>query len=65
MDRNVWTTWQENGAETMLDRIQSKLADILSRPPSIQLASEVLDRISAIIQAAEQREGAFVFEKTG
>ena len=65
MDRNVWTTWQENGAETMLDRIQSKLADILSRPPSIQLDSEVLDRISAIIQAAEQREGAFVFEKTG
>jgi trimethylamine--corrinoid protein Co-methyltransferase len=65
MDRDMWAIWQENGAETMLDRIQSKLAGILSRPPSIQLASEVLDRISAIIRAAEQREGAFVFEKTG
>jgi trimethylamine:corrinoid methyltransferase-like protein len=65
MDRNAWVTWQENGAETMLDRIQNKLADILSQPPSIQLSNEVLDRISAVIQAAEQREGAFVFEKTG
>ena len=65
IDRNAWTTWQENGAETMLDRIQSKLTDILSRPPSIQLSSEVLDRISAVIQAAEKREGTFVFERTG
>lgn len=65
MDRNSWTTWQENGAETMLDRIQSKLTVILSRPPSIQLSNEVLDRISVIIQAAEKREGTFVFEKTG
>ncbi len=65
MDRASWTTWQENGAETMLDRIQSKLTDILSRPPSIQLSSEVLDRISAVIQAAEKREGTFVFERTG
>ncbi len=65
IDRNAWTTWQENGAETMLDRIQSKLTDILSRPPSIQLSSEVLDHISAVIQAAEKREGTFVFERTG
>ncbi len=65
MDRSAWDTWQENGAGTMLDRVQKKLADILSRPPSIQLSSEVLDRISGVIQAAEQRESAFVFEKTG
>ena len=65
MDRASWTTWQENGAETMLDRIHSKLTDILSRPPSIQLSNEVLDRISAVIQAAEKREGTFVFERTG
>ncbi len=65
IDRNAWTTWQENGAETMLDRIQSKLTDILSRPPSIQLSNEVLDRISAVIQAAEKREGTFVFKRTG
>lgn len=65
MDRSAWDTWQENGAGTMLDRVQKKLADILSRPPSIQLSSEVLDRISGVIQGAEQRESAFVFEKTG
>ena len=65
MDRNAWATWQENGAETMLKRIQSKLAHILSRPQSIQMSKDVLDRISAVIQAAEQREGAFAFEKTG
>ncbi len=65
MDRNAWTTWQENGAETMLERVQKKLAEILSRPPSIQLSADVLDRISEIIKAAEQREAAFVFEKTG
>jgi trimethylamine--corrinoid protein Co-methyltransferase len=65
MDRNPWATWQENGAETMLDRVQKKLAEILSRPPSIQLSGDVLDRISGIIKEAEQREAAFVFEKTG
>ena len=65
MDRNAWATWQENGAETMLKRIQSKLAHIFSRPQSIQMSKDVLDRISAVIQAAEQREGAFAFEKTG
>jgi trimethylamine--corrinoid protein Co-methyltransferase len=65
MDRNAWTTWQENGAETMLDRIQKKLASILSRPVSIQLSREVLDRISAVIQAAEKREEAFIFKKIG
>lgn len=64
MDRNAWMAWQENGAKTMLDRIQSKLTNILSQPPSVQLSNEVLDRISAVIQAAEQREGAFVFERT-
>ena len=65
MDRNAWVTWQGDGAETMLDRIQKKLANILSRPPSIHLTGDVLDRISAVIQSAEQREGPFVFEKTG
>ena len=65
MDRNGWMTWQENGAKTMLDRIQIKLADIFSRPPSIQLSDDVLNHISAIIKAAEQREGTFVFEKAG
>jgi len=65
MDRNAWATWQENGAETMLDRVQKKLAEILSRPSSIQLSGDVLDRISAIIKAAEQREASFVYEKTG
>ncbi len=65
MDRNAWATWQESGAKTMLERVQEKLADILSQPPSIQLSSDVLDRISGIIQAAEQREGIFLFENTG
>ena len=49
----------------MLERIQSKLAHILSRPQSIQMSKDVLDRISAVIQTAEQREGAFAFEKAG
>jgi len=65
MDRNPWAIWQENGAETMLNRVQKKLAEILSRPPSIRLSGDVLDRISAIIKAAEKREAALVFEKTG
>ena len=63
MDRNAWVTWQENGAETMLERIQSKLAHILSRPPSIQMSKEALSRISTVIQAVEQREGAFILIK--
>ena len=65
MDRNAWATWQENGAETMLERIQSKLAYILSQPPSIQMPKEILDRISTVIKEAEQREEAFMLEKTG
>ena len=65
MDRNPWVTWQENGAKTMLDRIQKKLHSILSSPSSTQLSREVLDRISAVIQTAEKREGALVFKKTG
>jgi trimethylamine--corrinoid protein Co-methyltransferase len=65
MDRNAWATWQENGADTMLERIQSKLAHILSQPPSIQMSKDVLGRISTVIQAAEQRERVFVLEKTG
>ena len=63
MDRNPWMIWQENGAKTMLDRIRSKLADILIRPPSIQLSHDVLEDISAVLRAAEQREGSFVRDK--
>lgn len=65
IDRNAWATWQENGALTMLERVQKKLADILSHPPPIQVSRDTHDRISAIVQAAEQRESIFRFENTG
>jgi trimethylamine:corrinoid methyltransferase-like protein len=65
IDRNAWATWHENGALTMLERVQKKLADILSHPPPIQLSRDTHDRISAIVQAAEQRESIFRFENTG
>jgi len=64
VDRNPWIAWQENGAETMLDRIQKKLLGILSSPSSTTLSREVLDRISEVIQTAEKREGAFVLKRT-
>jgi trimethylamine---corrinoid protein Co-methyltransferase len=65
MDRNPWTAWQEDGARTMLDRIQKKLHGILSSPCSTALSGDVPDRIERVIQAAEKREGTFVLKRTG
>lgn len=57
MDRDEWAIWQENGALTTLDRVKYRLKDILDRQPAYRLSKESLQRISEILQTAEQREG--------
>lgn len=57
MDRESWVNWQAAGAQTMLDRIRAKLRKILAthRPPP--LPNSAAEKIEAILQEAEAREG--------
>ena len=65
MDRNACHIWEENGSATMLERIRQKLSEILAKPSSVQLSTEVKDRINKIIETAEIRANTHRFEKTG
>jgi len=57
LDREPWETWQAAGAQTMLERIRARLREILAthRPPP--LPAGAAEKIEAILQAAEEREG--------
>ena len=57
MDREPWINWQTAGSQTMLDRIQAKLQEILAthQPPPLPVG--VAERIEAILREAEEREG--------
>jgi trimethylamine--corrinoid protein Co-methyltransferase len=56
MDRKSWVNWEAAGAQTMSDRIQARLQEILAthKPPS--LPHGAAEKIEAILQAAEARE---------
>jgi len=57
MDREPWEMWQAAGAQTMLDRIRAKLREILATHQPPPLPDGAIERIEAILQAAEAREG--------
>jgi trimethylamine--corrinoid protein Co-methyltransferase len=56
MDRKAWVNWEAAGSQTMNDRIQARLREILAthRPPP--LPDGAAEQIEAILQAAEVRE---------
>jgi len=57
MDREPWVNWQAAGAQTMLDRVRAKLRDILAAHQPPPLPDGAAEKIEAILQAAEAREG--------
>ena len=52
MDRQNWVNWVESGAQTMHDRIRSRLQKILAthRPPP--LSGDAAEKIQAVIEAS-------------
>ena len=57
MDRQPWVNWQAAGAQTMLDRIKAKLREILATHQPPPLPDGAAEKIEAILQEAEAREG--------
>jgi trimethylamine--corrinoid protein Co-methyltransferase len=57
MDREPWVNWQAAGAQTMLDRIRAKLREILATHQPPPLPDGAAEKIKAILEAAEEREG--------
>ncbi len=55
LDRNSWIVWNEAGGLTMPDRIQLKLKQILDKHPAPPLPADAVQKINAILQAAEER----------
>jgi len=55
MDRNAWFNWEAAGSQTMPDRIQARLREILSTYKPQPLPAGVAAQIDAILQAAEER----------
>ncbi|MDM8543131.1 trimethylamine methyltransferase family protein [Desulfococcaceae bacterium HSG9] len=62
LNREPWVTWKENGSLTMSDKIKQRMHEILTNHKPSNLPEEVADKIEAIIEAAEAREGVM---KTG
>ena len=57
MDRQPWDNWQAAGVQTMLDRIRAKLREILATHQPPPLPEGVAEKIEAILEVAEAREG--------
>jgi len=57
MNREPWVNWEAAGAQTMLDRIRAKLREILATHQPPPLPEGVAEKIEAILQEAEAREG--------
>jgi trimethylamine---corrinoid protein Co-methyltransferase len=55
MDRDPYVTWQAHGAETMTDRIRSKLRKILAAHVAMPLPAGAAEKIDEILRAAEAR----------
>ncbi|MGD2105698.1 MAG: trimethylamine methyltransferase family protein [Anaerolineae bacterium] len=58
MDRASWDTWVARGGETLTDRINRRVREILSTHQPPPLPAGVEDEIASILQAAETRLGA-------
>lgn len=56
MDRAPLANWQAAGAQTMNERIRTKLHKILSTHTPLPLPDGAAEKIAAILQAAEARE---------
>jgi trimethylamine:corrinoid methyltransferase-like protein len=56
MDRKSWVNWEAAGAQTMNDRIQARLREILATHKPPPLPDGAAEQIEAILQAAEARE---------
>jgi trimethylamine--corrinoid protein Co-methyltransferase len=56
MDRKAWVNWEAAGSQTMNDRIQARLREILAthRPPP--LPDGAAEKIEAILKGADVRE---------
>nr|MBC8449986.1 trimethylamine methyltransferase family protein [Chloroflexota bacterium] len=57
MDRQPWVNWQAAGAQTTLDRVRARLRKILDTHQPLPLPAGAAEKIAAILQAAEEREG--------
>jgi trimethylamine--corrinoid protein Co-methyltransferase len=57
MDREPWVSWEAAGAQTMADRIRARLRHILATHKPPPLPAGAAEKIEAILEAAEAREG--------
>lgn len=57
MDRDPWEAWVAGGGETMLDRVQARVRSVLALHSSPPLPPGTAEKITAILRAAEEREG--------
>ena len=55
MDRQMRRAWEGDGRQTMADRVRSKVTNILERHEPEPLPADVLNRLQAIVSAAEER----------
>jgi trimethylamine--corrinoid protein Co-methyltransferase len=55
LDRNAWVNWEATGSQTMNDRIQARLREILATHKPPPLPDGAAEQIEAILQAAEAR----------
>ncbi len=56
MDRKAWVNWEAAGSQTMNDRIQARLREILATHQPPPLPDGAAEQIEAILQAADVRE---------
>jgi trimethylamine--corrinoid protein Co-methyltransferase len=56
-DRNAWVNWETGGSQTMSDQIKVRLRKILATHKPPPLPEGVAEKIEAILEAAEAREG--------
>jgi trimethylamine--corrinoid protein Co-methyltransferase len=55
MDRSTWENWESAGAQTMHDRIRGKVGEILAKHKPPPLPEGAMERIQAVLEAAEAR----------
>ena len=57
MDRQPWINWEAAGSQTMYDRVKARLREILATHKPPPLPDGAAEKIEAILQAGEAREG--------
>jgi trimethylamine--corrinoid protein Co-methyltransferase len=50
MDRQPWNQWERNGSKSMLDRIQTRIREILETYIPYPLPDGALEKITAILE---------------